>query len=252
MRYFLKLAYRGTPFVGWQLQKNGLSVQQCLQEALTKVLKEPVSLTGCGRTDTGVHANEYFAHFDWHHQILPTPVKERINRILPPEIAIYDIYQVPADLHARFSANSRTYHYYLTSGRDPFREDLVYAFYHFQKLDQEKMQRMADVILQYEQFYPFCKSRSGVEHYLCKIFVSKWIAQEGDLVYVISANRFLRGMVRLIVGMSIQVGLGKVSIEQVSEALQKQVALTRSLSAPAHGLYLSKVEYPHVLVEEVL
>ena len=245
MRYFVKLAYRGTPFVGWQLQNNGLSVQQCLQETLSKVLKEPVSLTGCGRTDSGVHASEYFAHFDWHHQILTTPLKERINRILPPEIAIYDIYQVPVDLHARFSATRRTYHYYLTSGRDPFREDLVYAFYHFHKLDREKMQRMADVIRQNENFYSFCKSHSGVEHYMCKIFVSKWSSVDDNLVYEISANRFLRGMVRLIVGMSIQVGLGKESVDRVSEVLQQQTMFTRRLSAPAHGLYLSKVEYPH-------
>jgi tRNA pseudouridine38-40 synthase len=182
---------------------------------------------------------------------LPTPVKERINRILPPEIAIYDIYQVPSDLHARFSATRRTYHYYLTSGRDPFRKDLVYEFYNFHKLDLDKMQKMAALILQHEQFYPFCKSHSGVEHYLCKIFVSHWCIREGDLVYEISANRFLRGMVRLISGMSIQVGLGKVPIDQVSEALQKQVPLAQSLSAPAHGLYLSKVEYPYSFAEEL-
>ncbi|MBK8502840.1 MAG: tRNA pseudouridine(38-40) synthase TruA [Saprospiraceae bacterium] len=249
MRYFLKLAYRGTPFVGWQMQTNGLSIQQCLQEALFKVLREPVGLTGCGRTDTGVHAKEFFAHFDGHDSIVPESLKDRINRIVPAEIAIYGIYAVPDDLHARFSATRRTYHYYLASGRDPFREDLVYAFYNFHKLDREKMQKMAELILRHENFYPFCKSHSGVEHYLCKIFVSRWTIIDDDLVYEISANRFLRGMVRLIVGMSIQVGLGKESLDQVMEALLQQRSLDRSFSAPAHGLYLSKVEYPFAFGE---
>jgi tRNA pseudouridine38-40 synthase len=251
MRYFLKIAYCGTPFVGWQMQSNGLSVQQCLQEALYKILKEPIGLTGCGRTDAGVHATEFFAHFERQDGIPARSLRDRLNRILPPEIAIYGIYEVPDDLHARFSAAQRTYHYYLTSGRDPFRKDLVYSFYNFRKLDDEKMQKMADLILEHESFYPFCKTHSGVEHYMCKIFVSKWSRIEGDLVYEISANRFLRGMVRLIVGLSIQVGIGKESLERVSEAMQQQTSLVRSFSAPAQGLYLSKVEYPFDFEKEV-
>jgi tRNA pseudouridine38-40 synthase len=243
VRYFLKVTYRGTPFVGWQIQPNGPSVQQCLEENLSKILKKPLRLAGCGRTDTGVHALEYFAHFDWDADEITPVLKERLNRILPAGIAVSEIFPVQNDLHARFSATRRTYHYYLTGTRDPFRQDLVYAFPGFARLDKVLMQEAAVVLTRYDSFYPFCKSRSDVDHHRCTIFNSSWKEINGDFVYEITANRFLRGMVRLIVGMCIQVGQQKLTLEEVKEALNKQTSLIKSLSVPAHGLFLCKVQY---------
>lgn len=245
MRYFLKLAYRGTPFVGWQRQPNGLSVQECIEDGLSKVLRTPISLVGCGRTDTGVHASQYFAHFDWigpgfDRELLT----ERLNRLLPPEIAIQAIFPVQSDLHARYGATKRTYEYYVNGDKDPFRLDLQYYFYNFHKLNRSSMQEMASLLAHYDSFYPFCKSHSGVEHYRCQIFEAAWQEVDGVLIFRISANRFLRGMVRLIVGMSLQVGQNKVTLKEVKQALDLQSNLSKSLSAPAHGLYLSEVKYP--------
>lgn len=243
MRYFIKLAYRGTPFAGWQTQPNALSVQQCMEETLGRLLKTSVSLVGCGRTDTGVHASEYFAHFDWEQSDLPQDLISRLNRMLPPEIAIYDLYPVSTDLHARFSATRRTYHYHLTGERDPFRQDLVYAFYNFDKLDRPVMQEAAHLIGEFDAFYPFCKSHSGVEHYRCQIYHSGWKESGVDFIYEISANRFLRGMVRLIVGMCIQAGLHQISLAEVRSSLVSQTPLPKSLSVPARGLFLTKIMY---------
>lgn len=243
MRYFIKIAYRGTPFVGWQIQPNGPSVQQCLEENLSKILRKPLRLAGCGRTDTGVHAIEYFAHFDWESDGINPGLKERLNRILPAEIAVSEIFPVQADLHARFSATRRTYQYYLTGRRDPFRQDLVYAFHGFANLDRALMQEAAALLTRYTSFYPFCKSRSYADHYRCTIFNSSWKEINADFVYEITANRFLRGMVRLIVGMCIGVGQQKLTLEDVKEALDRQTALHKSLSVPPHGLFLYKVQY---------
>lgn len=244
MRYFLKLAYRGTPFVGWQKQPNGLSVQECLETALSKILGRSTAVVGCGRTDAGVHASQYYAHMDLDDEIDSAVVTGRLNRMLPPEIAIDEIFPVSDDLHARYSAVRRSYQYFISGLRDPFKRDLVYYFYNFQQLDRHRMQEMADLLGQYDAFLPFCKTNSDVEHYRCQIYQARWQDDGNRLIFSISANRFLRGMVRLVVGMSLQIGLGKVDIEKVRQALDRQEPLVRSLSAPAHGLFLTGVLYP--------
>ena len=151
MRYFLKLAYRGTPFVGWQRQPNGLSVQECLEDGLSKILRTPINIVGCGRTDTGVHASQYFAHFDWMGPGFdPGQLAERLNRLLPPEIAIQAVFPVQSDLHARYSATKRTYEYYLSGDQDPFRLDLQYYFYNFSQLNRASMEEMGSLLLNYD------------------------------------------------------------------------------------------------------
>ncbi len=245
MRYFISLSYRGTPFVGWQFQSNGLSVQQCIEETLSRVLRQEVKIVGCGRTDAGVHAVIYFAHFDTDEEI--SDIKKtvyRLNRQLPGEIAISSLVEVDATLHARHDAISRTYKYILSRGKNPFTQDLEYRYPFFKELDFSKMQQVANLISNYGEFFPFCKSRSGVAHYKCDIFHSKWKKKENKYVYTIRANRFLRGMVRLIVGTSLQVGVKKADIKEVKKALDQQIRLEKSLSVPAHGLYLVGVDYP--------
>lgn len=243
MRYFIQLAYRGTPFVGWQRQLNGLSVQQCLEENLSKVVGEPLSLVGCGRTDAGVHASSYFAHFDLTQE-LDVKLVNRVNRILPDEISIKSIFKVEDSSHARFDATKRTYQYFISGVKNPFRQDLAYWYYGFQKLDRQKMVDAATLIRQHDTFLPFCKTNSDAKHYKCQIFESRWQeAPDLELVYTITANRFLRGMVRLIAGMCIQVGIGNMQLEEVALALKLQKSLSKPLSAPAQGLFLTDISY---------
>ncbi|MCB0667841.1 MAG: tRNA pseudouridine(38-40) synthase TruA [Saprospiraceae bacterium] len=244
MRYFLKLAYRGTPYVGWQKQPNGISVQEILETSLNKILRTECHIVGCGRTDAGVHALQYYAHFDPEMDSIPPETLHRLNRMLPPDIAINDIFPVPLDLHARYSAIRRTYRYEISGTPDPFKRDLVYCFYGFDKLDRNRMQQMADLLLDYDAFFPFCKTNSDTEHYLCNIYQAGWQENASGMTFTISANRFLRGMVRLIVGMSLQIGLGKVDLSTVRKAMDEQKPLSRSLSAPAHGLFLTEINYP--------
>ncbi|MCB0687810.1 MAG: tRNA pseudouridine(38-40) synthase TruA [Saprospiraceae bacterium] len=247
MRYFIKLSYRGTAYVGWQRQPNGLSVQQCIEENLAKLLRLEVPVVGCGRTDAGVHASEYYAHFDWDGVTLETnKILNHLNRMLPADIAIDSLTIVPDTLHARFSATKRTYHYYLNGQANPFQEGLVYHYYYFKQLDWPLMQQMADLLKKHKAFFPFCKTHSDVDHYLCEISDAQWEGEGQQMVFRISANRFLRGMVRLIVGMSLQVGMHKVPLDDVRLALEQQKTLAKSLSAPAQGLFLTKIEYPEL------
>ncbi|NND33938.1 MAG: tRNA pseudouridine(38-40) synthase TruA [Saprospiraceae bacterium] len=242
MRYFVELAYRGTPFAGWQRQPNALSVQECIEASLEKILHQPVTLVGCGRTDAGVHASSFFAHFDIAKP-LPQHLLYRINRDLPDEISVKSFSLVGPEYHARFDAICRSYTYFLTATRDPFNKDLAYAFYAFHKLDQTKMRQAASIIRQGNDFQAFCKSNSDTKHYLCRISDATWKLEDHNLIFQITANRFVRGMVRLIVGMSIQVGLGKLQLQDVSNAVERQIPLKFPLSVPSHGLYLTQVSY---------
>ena len=243
MRYLVELAYRGTPFVGWQRQSNGLSVQQCIEEALTKILQTQTKLVGCGRTDAGVHASRYYAHFDAHRKVSEQFIY-KLNRLLPDEVAIKSVVKVNEDLHARFDAISRTYQYFITSKKDPFRQDLAYAFYAFHKLDRNKMDDAVAIVEKGRDFQAFCKTTSDTKHFFCDIKHARWTGSDHQLVFEICANRFLRGMVRLIVGMCLQIGLGKLGLEDVEMAINQQTPLSKPLSVPAHGLFLSEVRYP--------
>lgn len=245
MRFFTTLAYRGTDYVGWQNQPNQVSVQSTLEDAFSTILNQEIAITGCGRTDTGVHAKHYVAHLDIQGA-LPENHLFRINKYLPKDIAIFDLYPVHATAHARFDAFSRGYEYHLTPQKDPFSTDL--AFYHnlAKRIDLVALQEAASLLLDYQEFYPFCKSNTDVKTMICEMEESRWEQQGTHLVYHVRANRFLRGMVRLIVGMCLNVGLGKLSLETVREAMEKQERMQQSWSVPPQGLYLKDIRYPYI------
>jgi tRNA pseudouridine38-40 synthase len=244
MRYFSELAYNGTNYNGWQRQPNAPSVQQTIEEALATILNTAIEVVGCGRTDTGVHASQYFLHFDFEGKF-PKEFLRRLNKLLPPDVAFRSIYEVAADAHARFDATRRSYEYHIVLDKSPFLTDTAWHFPFFEKLDLEKTQAAAALLLNYGAFQPFCKSNTDVHTMECTLFRSEWVfdAAASRLVFHISANRFLRGMVRLIVGMCLNVGLGKVELDEVRHALDQQVLLKKSWSVPPEGLFLTEVRY---------
>jgi len=245
MRYFLEIAYDGTRFHGWQVQPNALSVQEVLDDCLSKVLRESISTTGSGRTDTGVHASQQFVHFDASQQLDLQHVVYRLNRILPDDISAYRLCHVADEAHARYDAFSRTYHYHITFRKDPFKR--YYAWYHSRPLDVEQMNQAAAILLKYEDFTTFSKVKGDTKHYRCTIYQAEW-KQEGEgLAFTIRANRFLRGMVRLVVGTLVDVGRGKLSPAAFEELVAGQDRSKSSGAAPAEGLYLARVEYPEHL-----
>jgi len=243
MRYFAELAYNGTRYYGWQRQPEQISVQEELEKALSTILSEQIGITGCGRTDTGVHARQYFIHFDYEREF-PKELVRRLNKFLPSDIAIYRIFQVAPETHARYDAIRRGYQYHLTFQKNPFSQETAYYFPYPKRPDLVKLQEAADLLLQYEDFYPFCKSNTDVKTMKCQLFQAEWEKhKEHKFIFYISANRFLRGMVRLIVGMSLNVGMGKTSLEEVRQALEGQTRLKQSWSVPPQGLFLTEVAY---------
>jgi tRNA pseudouridine38-40 synthase len=246
-RYFLTLAYRGTSYCGWQIQPNAPSVQHTIEEALSVILRTKTPLAGCGRTDTGVHARYYVAHFDSGKELPPTFING-LNSLLPDDIAIFTCVEVAPDAHARFDAFERSYEYHITFRKDPFLNDRAWFYPLYRQLDTEKMQAAAGLLTEFSEFKPFCKSDSGLDHYRCDLRTARWeyLPDNSGLVFHISANRFLRGMVRLIVGSCIQVGKGQLDPEDVHDALIKQSPLEKNLSVPAHGLFLTAVRYPYL------
>jgi tRNA pseudouridine38-40 synthase len=241
-RYLLWLAYRGTAYAGWQRQPNAMSVEETVDTALSTVLGESIKLVGCGRTDAGVHASTYAAHFDFGGE-LPGRVLGRLNRYLPEDIALRALYRIPREVHARFSPTERGYRYELSLRKDPFRPDTVTWLPRLAELDREKMAAAAALLLEYEEFAPFCKSNADNYTMRCILRESKWTFGEQTFTYHVTADRFLRGMVRLIVGMCLRVGWGKVNLDDVRRSLDRQERMSRPLSAPAAGLYLCKVNF---------
>jgi tRNA pseudouridine38-40 synthase len=245
MRHFLTLAYRGTRYVGWQRQPNGVSVQATLEGAFSTLLGQPVEITGCGRTDAGVHARYFVAHCDLPLEF-PASLLFGINSLLPPDIAVYTMTPVADDAHARYDALERRYAYHIGLRKDPFTTETAWFYPRAHRLDMEKMQAVASLLLNYEEFKPFCKTKSGLESFKCKLKTSQWEVDPigRELVFHITANRFLRGMVRLIVGACVGAGLGRIAVESVRESLERQHPLARSLSVPARGLFLTGLRYP--------
>ena len=244
-RYFIELAYRGTPFCGWQLQPNGKTVQEELERAFEMLLREPVRLTGAGRTDAGVHALYYVAHFDASRNDLHTDTSliGKINGILPREIAVYRISAVSPDAHARFDAVSRTYFYKIATKKNPFTVDLAYHFY--RPLDVAKMNEAAAILPEYKDFTSFSKLHGNARTNLCDIINAQWIDDcNGELQFVITANRFLRNMVRAIVGTMIDIGLGKYPPDDIRRIILGKNRGMAGTSAPPQGLYLANIKYP--------
>ncbi len=247
MKYFGLVAYCGTRYSGWQIQPNDLSVQQCLEEAAAKLFRTQVGITGCGRTDTGVHASCYFFHLECPEQAELHRTIRSFNALLPGDIHLSELIPVHEDAHARFDATHRTYRYYLTGFADPFREDKVFFFRQLHLCDFSLVSKAAEVIGRGEDFFAFAKSGSEVNHHRCRIDEIKWCQLSPKVwVFEITANRFLRGMVRLIVGACLNAGLGKITLEEIKDAVANQNRLSMPWSVPGHGLYLADIKYPYI------
>ena len=241
-RYFIHLAYNGANYCGWQIQPQSPSVQAELERCLSLKLGQPVSLTGCGRTDTGVHARCYYAHFDLEASINDcTELAYRLNVFLPPDIVVYRIWEVSPELHARFDAVSRTYHYQITQTKNPFHQND--AYYLYGPLDVEKMQQAANLLFDYTDFTSFSKLHTQVKTNNCKIMEAQWLEQDGLLVFRIKADRFLRNMVRAIVGTLLEVGKGKMSLDEFQSIIERKDRCSAGESVPAQGLFLQEVAY---------
>jgi len=243
MRYFAEISFDGTNYVGWQHQSNGRSVQSTIEEILSKVLQTGIDVVGCGRTDAGVHASQFIIHFDTEEESLDDHFAVKLNRMLPADIAVRSIRKVDGDAHARHSALTRSYRYVLITQKDPFRRQTAWLYPFAKILDSELMQNISNKLMAYEEFKPFCKTGSDTPHYKCVLSQAEWTFTEQQIFFDITANRFLRGMVRLIVGTMLMVGRGKLNADEVLDAMNNQQPLPVSESAPPHALFLSRVTY---------
>lgn len=243
-RYFLNIAYCGTPYCGWQRQPNGTAVQEVIEKALSTVLRTETAVTGAGRTDAGVHALGMTAHFDTETEITdPARLKNSLNCLLPASIAINDIVSVPNELHARFDAISRRYEYHIVNHKDPFATDRAYRLP--QKLDIDAMNRAAAVLFEYTDFTSFSKVHTDVKKNNCTIRYAQWEEKEGRVVFTIEANRFLRNMVRAIVGTLVDVGTHKIDADGVRRIIEARDRCRAGHSVPACGLYFIEAKYEH-------
>ena len=243
MRYFLRLAYNGTPFHGWQIQPNAISVQEVLNKALSLILRTELSVMGAGRTDTGVHAKEMFAHFDWDSDLDCSDLTYKLNRLLDENIVIYSIFKVDKeDDHTRFTAVSRTYEYVISTFKNPFLSDGGYLFQ--RKLDVHAMNAAAEVLLGKKDFSCFSKSNTQTKTNICNLTFAKWEERNGLLIFTITADRFLRNMVRAATGTLLKVGIGEWSIFDVERIIESKERSEAGESVPAKGLYLVEVKYP--------
>lgn len=256
-RYFVTLSYDGTRYHGWQTQPNGISVQETLEDALSKLLRQPIAVTGAGRTDAGVHARKMVAHFDWQPPqsdsaddkvelppLLAEPAQlvYKLNRLLPQDIAVQQVQRVEATLHARFSATSRTYRYYVHTRKDPYLRHYSCELHY--PLDFPLMNKAAQVLMEYEDFGAFCKSHTDVKTTLCHLTRAEWVQTAPDQWhFVITANRFLRNMVRAVVGTLVEVGRHRMTLDQLRLVIDGRNRCCAGESMPAHALFLEGVEY---------
>lgn len=243
-RYFISFAYDGTNYHGWQIQPNGNTVQEELQKALSLILRCDINVVGAGRTDTGVHARSMIAHFDISTEFAfdAEMLSGKLNRLLPPDIVVFSINPVAEDMHARFSATWRTYHYYVHKGKDPFVRNYSYSYY--RDLDFALMNEAASYLLEIEDFETFCKSHSDAKTTLCNVAEAQWIQDDAThWHFVIKANRFLRNMVRAVVGTLVEVGQNKITVEEFKNIVDQRKRTGAGESMPAHALFLEKVEY---------
>ncbi|MCT8338546.1 tRNA pseudouridine(38-40) synthase TruA [Flavobacteriaceae bacterium TK19130] len=245
MRYFIEIAYNGKNYFGWQIQPEQISVQETVEKALSTLLRDDIKIMGAGRTDAGVHAKQLFAHFDANPIHNPSDLVFRLNSFLPNDIAIRSIKPVTEEAHARFDASKREYEYYIVLHKDPFWEGLAYQLY--RTPDMRKMNEAAKSLLDYEDFQCFSRSNTDVKTYTCKVTKAEWRREGERLIFHIEADRFLRNMVRAIVGTLLDVGYGKTTMPQFHEILKSKDRGLAGASAPAHGLYLTRVHYPEDL-----
>lgn len=244
-RYFIRLAYDGSAYHGWQVQKNAISVQEVITSAVKMMWYKDFKLIGCGRTDTGVHAKEFYAHFDLveeKSQVELDDLADRLNRYLPDDISIYSIFPVKADLHSRYDALSRTYEYHIHTRKDPFLNE--FSWFVPQKLDIAQMNRGGDIIREYTDFTSFSKANIKRKTNLCKVMKATWDLSGHRMIFTITADRFLHDMVRAIVGTMIELSQYKISLENLRLIIESRDRCRAGESVPAKGLFLTRVEYP--------
>jgi tRNA pseudouridine38-40 synthase len=243
VRYFVKLAYNGTDFHGWQIQPGTSSIQEEIEGKLSTILQENTSILGCGRTDAGVHAKEFFAHFDSDNIGIELDLLvHKMNTMLHAHVAIQSINPVAPESHARFDAIKRSYEYHISKTKDPFGELLTYKL--SADLNLDSMNKACQLLLGEQDFTSFCKAKAENHTKVCTVFGSNWKKEGNRLVFRITANRYLRNMVRAIVGTMLDIGQGKMEVEELKSIITSQDRTRAGRSVPAHGLYLSKVEYP--------
>jgi len=245
LRYFIQLSYNGKDYHGWQNQPNEISVQEIVEKALTTILKEEVSIVGAGRTDTGVHALKMFAHFDTDLSFDVDDLVFKLNSFLPKDIAIQDVFNVKPEAHVRFDAISRTYRYRIALNKNAFNFENAYFF--TKTLDVNKMKEAANILFQYKDFQCFSKVNTDVKTYNCNIMKAEWHIENDELHFVIKADRFLRNMVRAIVGTMINIGIGKIQVSDLHDIIKSKDRSEAGYSVPAHALYLIDVEYPKTI-----
>jgi tRNA pseudouridine38-40 synthase len=242
MRYFIQLAYKGTDFHGWQSQPNADSVQERIETALSTLLKKTTPVIGAGRTDTGVHASQYYAHFDTGIEVNENEFAYKLNALLPHTVTIFNIFKVKDDAHARFDATSRSYEYRILLENNPFLLDTTWQLQN-RKFDVDLMNEAAQILLNHSDFKAFSKSKTDVNNYFCTITKALWILNKSELTFYISANRFLRNMVRAIVGTLLEVGERKMSLKEFEQVILSQNRSEAGLSVPAKGLFLTEIKY---------
>lgn len=249
-RYFIKLSFDGSRYHGWQQQDNAISVEHKINEALNTILRQEVKITGCGRTDAGVHAKEFYAHVNTEQPIeAGEKMVYNLNSLLPDDIVIDSIFKVKPDAHARFSAAKRTYQYVINTRRDPFTKDYEYFF--FRKLDMELMNQACNILKVHKDFSCFSKSHTQVNNFFCTIYEAHWETQGNRYIFTITANRFLRNMVRAIVGTMLDVGLHKTNLDEFRNIIEKGSRSDAGMSVAAKGLFLTRVEYPPEIFENI-
>lgn len=244
MRYFIEFAYNGAAYHGWQKQPDAVTVQGVLEQQLSMVLRTPINLVGAGRTDAGVHARQQFAHFDYERALDARKFIYGLNACLPKAIAIKNLHFVSDEAHARFDAKRRSYEYHIHQFKDPFLND--FSFQYLYRLDVEKMNRAAALLFDYNDFECFSKVKTDVGTFICHILEAQWTPNNGKLMFKITADRFLRNMVRAIVGTLIDVGLGKKSLDDVRRIIESKNRCEAGFSVPAHGLYLTEIVYDYI------
>lgn len=242
MRYLFEIAYNGSNYNGWQTQHNGIAVQTVVEEVMSTILRTTVAIVGSGRTDAGVHCEQQFFHTDIPEQADKKDLLLRLNSFLPRDIVLRSVREVRPDISARYDAIQRTYRYQITRVKNPF--VLGLSWHYFKLLNVDNMNEAAAYILGEQDFECFSKVKTNVNHFLCDITQAGWIAQGDELTFRIAANRFLRGMVRAIVGTLLDVGTGKITQRDFVSIIQSKDRKKAGANVPAYGLYLEKVEYP--------
>ena len=248
MRYFVVFSYFGKHYHGWQNQPNAITVQEVLEKTFSTLLRMPIALVGAGRTDAGVHAKEMCAHFDVEQPLENLEsIVYKANAFLPEDISVATLFEVGKDAHARFDAVGRTYEYWVTQEKNPFYTEAAYYVKH--PLNLDVMNAAANILLEYKDFECFSKTHTDVKTFLCDVRQAVWEQKEDRLVFTITADRFLRNMVRAIVGTLLAIGCGKLSVAEMHTIIKSKDRGQAGASVPAKGLYLTKIKYPNTIVE---